>query len=304
MTVICWRCGASVSGEACPVCGCIQSTRRQPATEVGFALRYAYDKFGPQRVLTDHDTLRRCLSDLIPDERKLRQRLTAVLNTDLSDHLYDILRQGQRLDAGMCQVMVQGLQSACGLTAGQAGEALGYLLEMIGLENPAGYGPQADIPVPPPPDPVPSQPNYAPPRPSNVQSTPSYTPPQPAYVPPQPSYTQPMQDAVLAELQKVTVEDATHGLAGRVALNKPDKLVVWRSGVSFYHYTNRKMDAAPDPWLHIPGGEIFKVSEHFFMGSYEFTIVLNSGVRYRVSPAAKKAQVVEAIAAMRSIING
>lgn len=299
--MICWRCGTDIPGETCPVCGCVQGTRRQPASEVGFALRYAYDKFGPQRVLTDHDTLRRCLSDLIPDERKLRQRLTAVLDTDLTDRLYTILRQGQQVDAGMYQMMAQGLQTACGLTAGQAQEALGYLLEMVGLENPAGRSPQPDIPVPPP-GPEPPPPGYVPPRED-------YAPPrpQPNYVPPPPSYAPPVQDEVLAELKSVVIEDATHGVDGGIRWNRnTNRLVVRRSGVWFYLNPKRKKESAPpDPWQVIMGGEIFKVSENFFMGAIAFTIVLKNGVRYRISPViptVRKDEVMAAIAAIRGII--
>lgn len=286
----CWKCGAHDVSSICLLCGCQQDTRQKTTTEVGQALRYAYDKFGSEQILTDHETLRRCLSDLIPSEKKLREQITSVMRTDTGHRLFDILRNNQEPDENDCWILMRNIQEDCGLTEEQARAVLGYLLEMIGCENrciakapPVGGG---------------AGPGKAPT--SGPGSGPS--------VPPPPTNN---DVHILASLPGAVLADATQGLSWGMSpmyiKAKKGTLYVRNDGVAihYYHGIALRKDRAKqsiDPDIFIPRSDIIKVTENFFMTAHDFTIATVDGKRYRAMASASKGAVLKVVEAIRSII--
>lgn len=272
--MLCWKCGAPVVGSGCVSCGCLQSTRQGTTTEVGKALRYAYDKFGPRQILTDSEMLRRCLSDLIPDEKKLRGQIASVMQTNVGQRLFNIMTTVGELDWAAYRNLAHSIQEDCGLTEEQAGTLLEYILEMIGCQNPRSMNTQ------PEPAARPEEP------PSKIEAPPIVND----------------NAHIFATQKKVRLEDATHGV-GWSNSGKRGDLYVRNDGITMHYYHGwgtAKPSPAPD--LFIPRQGIVKVTENFFIGVYAFTIVMTDGTRYRVTSSPPKDNVLKTIEMIRSLI--
>lgn len=284
MTMHCWKCGAPVVGSRCLSCGCLQSTRQGTTTEVGKALRYAYDKFGPGQILTNQEMLRRCLSDLIPDEKKLRGQIALVMQTNVGQRLFNIMTTIGELDWVAYKDLAQSIQEDCGLTEDQASTILDYILEMIGCTNPRNMKTQFE-PVAPP----------------KVHPERKEMPPEP----PSKADAPPVVDDdvyILASQKKVLLEDATHGV-GWSSRGKRGDLYVRSDGIAMHYYHGwGTAKPSPTPDLFIPRQGIVKVTENFFIGVYAFTIVMTNGTRYRVTASPPKNNVLKTIEMIRSLI--
>lgn len=278
----CWKCGANVVGSTCLACGCLQNTRQKAKTQIGESLRYAYDKFGAEQILTDQVTLRRCLSDLLPDEKKLRGQIVAVMQTGIGQRLFELMRNDGIVDMAAYQSFVRSMSEDCGLSAEQAGTVLGYLLEMIGCDDPSKAKAEPKPSVPPsPPPPI----DTAAPRPSGP-----------------PPFQANNVVQILTSQRKVLIEDATHGVDGR-ARGKRGDFYVRSDGVSLHYYHGfGSKNPSEDPDFFIPRQAIVKVNENFFLGTYAFTIVTADGSRYRATTPGPKDDVLNTIDAIRSLI--
>lgn len=290
----CWKCDAQVAGSTCLNCGCVQSTRQEAKSEIGISLRYAYDKFGAGQILNDRVTLRRCLSDLIPDEKKLRQQIGLVMDTDVGQRLYALMRNNGDVDLAFYQSLAGNMRADCGLSAEQAQTVLDYLLEMIGLTNPR----KTQTP-----------PRFSQPETPPVTQTPpiTQTPPAPPG-PPEPAdpgaFWAPVGSAaaVLVSQKNVLLEDATHGVDGW-AKGKRGECCVRSDGVAYHQYHGmgtKKPSEYPD--IFIPRHMIQRVTENFFLGTYAFTIVTVDGKRFRATVPGRKENAVSMIEAIRTLI--
>ena len=291
----CWRCGAEIQGGTCMVCGCSQDTRRKAESSLGTSLRYVYDKFGPERILTDGDTLRRCLSDILPDERHLRQQIAAVMQTSVGRMIFELLRSGREPGAADCQTYIRIIHTECGLTEPIARDVLNLLIDMIGCANPltaskANQNP-TNIRTIQPPVPSPNTPKAVEIS-RNPQSGPAVIDMQ-----------------ILATLHGVYMVDATSGIRGNVNTWKnTSKFCVRTDGIAVHNYQGSRLMSpekrphSKDPDTFIPRGEIVRVIENFFPTVHEFTIVTRDGKRYRVLSTRKREFAVNAISAIRSII--
>lgn len=285
----CWKCGAQVAGSNCLSCGCLQNSRRETVTEIGKSLRYAYDKFGAGQILTDRETLRRCLSDLLPDEKKLRGQIASVMQANIGQQLYNIMATTGELDRAAYGNLAYSIQEQCGLNAEQARAVLGYLIEMIGCEDPSRVKASPGPSIP-----------QEPPAPEHREEQ-----PRPRAAAPSPVIRFPVRNEVrVLLLQKgVALEDATHGVNGWGGGRAGD-FYVRNDGIAYHMYHGfggSKPSETPD--IFLPRQGIVKVLEHFFIGTHAFTIVMADGTRYRGTMNARKDVVVKVIEAIRSLIS-
>lgn len=195
----CWKCGAQVANGACVMCGCTVAARAQTKTETGKRLRYVYDKFGPAKTLGDPQTLIRCISDVLADDRELREQLTVLLNTGVGSHMLHMMENGGTIGEKERALLISATEQRCSLPNSTLTKLVDYLLEMVGF---AAGGGTANKPTPqqPKPQPVPAEkPREIPkPRPQTNVEVKKNEMPKPAPQPnpqPQPS-PQPSTGAV------------------------------------------------------------------------------------------------------------
>ena len=128
----CWKCGQEIvdGASVCTYCGASRA-RTAPTTEVGYAMRTLYDRYGAQEVLTNSAYLVNGLGDLVDDTRKLRNQLRMAMDAGIGRPYLEQLSAGVP-DSGFDSRVKILLTEEAGLSDKAAGELLGYFDEMIG----------------------------------------------------------------------------------------------------------------------------------------------------------------------------
>lgn len=290
--MFCWKCGTQVAGNVCTVCGCKQNERRNASTETGEALRYAYDKFGSERILTEQNLMKRCLSDLLPDEKRLRLQISSAMNTAFGQDLYVILRDGRNPSSAELQKLTKNLHVDCNITESDAQAIVGLFIDMIGCGNPLNQQFQAQ---------------RAPNRETHVEQTHRRRANDFSRVSTadDSNLTNVASAPVvfLARLSKVAYADATNGLGGGKGKRRGE-LFIRSDGIALHLYRGYGTNSySYDPDLFIPQTEICRVTENFFLNQHDFTIATLDGRRYRFMPSANKEEVVRVIRQIQNLIS-
>lgn len=130
----CWKCGAEVDGNFCTVCGCKLAERKAPQTTIGKALRYACDKFGTEKILSDPQLLAECSKDLLYDEPVICQQIKQVMLAGFGSELLETLRKNRTIDKANTQNLQKKISSITGLPESDAHSLLEGFLDMVGID--------------------------------------------------------------------------------------------------------------------------------------------------------------------------
>jgi len=134
----CWRCGADgdESVVKCPSCGA-DLMRKEPASEIGKAMRMLYDRYGAEKILTNSAYLVNGLGDLTEDSKKVRNQMKMAMDAGMGKAYLEQIALGAP-DASFDSRVRMLLTDEAGLSDKVSAELAGYFDEMIGWKSVPG----------------------------------------------------------------------------------------------------------------------------------------------------------------------